>query len=202
MNAKINRRSKSTATQVVDPAAQAAAKVAAAEMAAMLIAEEEDQKHLPHAKQGTSNKAQKHRNRKKTNPDELDTGFKGPDEAISVSIASSTSGRRDNVRERDGMGGDASYHNQLDGEVDAHGAEESEGLVFHSPPSATLPSAIDSAENENTCIICLAAPNSSLLLPCNHQVMCAECATEVLSSGSRPQCLVCGARAVIDCIYF
>jgi hypothetical protein len=64
-----------------------------------------------------------------------------------------------------------------------------------------LPSAIDSVENKKACIICLAALESTLLLPCNHQVMCAECATEVLSSSSPPQCPVCRAR-VTDCIFF
>jgi rubrerythrin len=47
----------------------------------------------------------------------------------------------------------------------------------------------------------LAAPNSSLFLLCNHQVMCAECATTVLSSSSQPQCPMCRSM-VTDCIYF
>jgi hypothetical protein len=56
-------------------------------MAALLIAKEEDQKQLPHAKPGKSNKVRRHRNRRKANPDELNTGSKGPDEAISSGMA-------------------------------------------------------------------------------------------------------------------
>jgi hypothetical protein len=33
------------------------------------------------------------------------------------------------------------------------------------------------AENGNTCVVCLAAPKDSLLLPCKHLAMCAECTT-------------------------
>jgi hypothetical protein len=168
-NTKINRRSKSTtAVPVVDPTAQAAAEVAAAEMAALLIAEEEDHKHSLHTKHGKSKKARKNRNRKKANQNELDTYYKGPDEAISGSMASSSSDRRNNAGEKDGMGRDAPHHNKSDEEVDAHGAEESASLDFDRPSSATLLSATDSAGNENTCIICLAGPHASLLLPCEH----------------------------------
>jgi len=368
-NTKNKRRSKSTTVApVVDPATRAAAEETATAMAALLIAEEEHQKQAPPSKQGSSKKARKNRNRRKVNPDERDTGSKGPDEATGGSLASSRG--TDNAGETDDMGRDA--------QVNAHGGEESAGLVFdntgrghnelegsisrgvqrvedssvaceagtcwHSgvqqptttqaekhrqpkqrerqrqrkrattratleealaqvnaagasldtlnaldaaivsakrilehggtssstdapvgsscaiiglpellrqaeekasnlrrevhvvaeaatvdlleerlvqsavvelsahiqeqqprcvepPPSAALTLAIASAENETTCIICLAAPQSSVLLPCNHQVMCAECATEVLSSSSQPQCPVCRAR-VTDCIYF
>jgi ankyrin repeat protein len=73
--AKNKHRPKSTTAPVIDPTAQAAAEVAAAAMAALLIAEEEGQKQAPPSKQGSSNnKARKQRNRRKANPDELDTG--------------------------------------------------------------------------------------------------------------------------------
>jgi hypothetical protein len=45
------------------------------------------------------------------------------------------------------MGREVAGHNKPDGEVDAHGTKESVGLVFDSPPSATLLSAIESAGN-------------------------------------------------------
>jgi ankyrin repeat protein len=125
--AKNFRRSKFTAVPVVDPAAQAAAEVVAAAMAALLIAEEEDQKQAPPSKQGNSNKSRKQRNRRKANLEELDTGYKGHDETVSSSAASS-SGRRDNAGERDDMGRDAARHSKSDGVMDAHGGEGSAGL--------------------------------------------------------------------------
>jgi hypothetical protein len=102
--------------------------------------------------------------------------------------------------------------------VQGHREQEKEGLVqsavaelsthvqeqqpsgIELPPSGALSLAVASAEDDNTCVVCLAAPKDSLLLPCNHMTMCAECTEEVLSSSSQPQCPVCGSR-VIDCIY-
>jgi hypothetical protein len=98
-------------------------------MAALLIAEEEDQKQAPPSKQGSSKKARKHRNRRKANPDELETGSKGPDEATGSSLASSRG--RDNAGGRDDMGRDAPCHNKSDAEVNAHSGEESAGLLFN-----------------------------------------------------------------------
>jgi hypothetical protein len=59
-------------------------------MVTLLIAEEEDHKQLPPSKQGNSNRARKQKNRRKANPDELDTGSKGCTEAIGSSVASSS----------------------------------------------------------------------------------------------------------------
>jgi hypothetical protein len=99
-------------------------------MASLLIAEEEDQKQWQLSKQGKSNKARKQRNRRKANPDLLDTGSKEPDEAIGGSVASS-SGTRDKGVERDEKGRDAACHSKSDGEIDALGGEENAGPVFN-----------------------------------------------------------------------
>jgi hypothetical protein len=40
---------------------------------------------------------------------------------------------------------------------------------------ATLSSAIATTENENTCVVCLAAPKDSVVPPCKHLAMCALC---------------------------
>jgi ankyrin repeat protein len=105
-NAKNKQRLKSTIAHIVDPAAQAAAEAAAAAMAALLIAEEENKKQAPPSKQGNnSNKARTRMHRRKANLYEVDTGSIGYDEAIGSSVASS-SGRRDDAGERDGVGMD------------------------------------------------------------------------------------------------
>jgi hypothetical protein len=44
-----------------------------------------------------------------------------------------------------------------------------------------------SADDGNTCVVCLAAPKNSLLLPCKHIAMCAECTKAILKSSSQPQ---------------
>ena len=56
------------------------------------------------------------------------------------------------------------------------------------------------AENGNTCVVCLEAPKDSLLLPCKHMAMCAECTKAVFTSSSQPQCPVCRSR-IVDCVY-
>jgi hypothetical protein len=123
---KNKRRSKSTTAPVVDPAAKAAAEVAAAAMAELLIAEEEEQKQSAPSKQGITNKARRHKNRRRANPEELDTGSKGHNEASCGSVASS-SGRRNEAGERDvGMG--AARHSRFDREIDAHRGEENAGV--------------------------------------------------------------------------
>jgi hypothetical protein len=123
-------------------------------MAALLIAEEEDQKQAPPSRQGNSSKARKQRNQRK-------------------------------AKESEGLVGSAVV------ESSGHVQDQQQSRV-EPPPSATLPLAIDSAENENTCIVCLAAPRSSLLLPCNHQVMWAEC---VRNGG-----FVCEQSAAVPCV--
>jgi hypothetical protein len=65
-------------------------------------------------------------------------------------------------------------------------------------PSGTSSSAITSADNGSTCVVCLVAPKNSLLLPCKHIAMCTEC-TKLLTSNRQPQCPVCRSR-IIDCI--
>ena len=134
------RRLKSTIAPIVD---LAAAEVAAAAMAALLIAEEEDQKQAPPSKQGNSNKARKYRNRRKADQDKLDTGSKGHNKALSGSVPSS-SDRRDNAGERDDMARDTALHSKSDGDIDAHGGEESANLVFdnnglsHNAPEGSI----------------------------------------------------------------
>jgi hypothetical protein len=78
--------------------------------------------------------------------------------------------------------------------------QEQQPSRIEPPPSGTLSTAVASAEDENTCVVCLAAQRDSLLLPCKHMTMCAECTEAVLSSSSQPQCPVCGS-SVVDCIY-
>jgi hypothetical protein len=83
------------------------------------MAEEEYQKQPPPSKQSNSNKARRHRNQIKANPDELDTNFKGPNETISGYVAASC-GRKDKTGERDKMGSDdAARHSKLDGGMNA-----------------------------------------------------------------------------------
>jgi hypothetical protein len=108
------RRPKSTTAPVVDPAALDAAEVAAAAMAALLIAEEANQKQALPSKHGNSNKARKQRNRRKTNLDELEAGSEGHNEGLSGKVASS-SGMRDGVGERDDMARDGQSHNEPEG---------------------------------------------------------------------------------------
>jgi hypothetical protein len=72
-------------------------------MAALLIAEEEDQQQALPSKQGNSSRARKHRNRKKASPNELNSGSKGHNEALSGSVDSSSGIGRDSVGERDDM---------------------------------------------------------------------------------------------------
>mmetsp|Transcript_39681 Transcript_39681/g.66593 ORF Transcript_39681/g.66593 Transcript_39681/m.66593 type:complete len:445 (+) Transcript_39681:802-2136(+) len=101
----------------LDPAAQATAEVAMAMAIIILIiimitkllaalwvaAEDGDLKRAPPSKQGSSNKARKH--------------------SIDTNMASS-SGRRDNVGERDNTGRNAARHIKPDGHMDAHGGEK------------------------------------------------------------------------------
>jgi hypothetical protein len=56
------------------------------------------------------------------------------------------------------------------------------------------------AENGSTCVVCLEAPKDTVVLPCKHLVMCAECTRAVLASSSQPQCPVCRSR-IADCMY-
>jgi hypothetical protein len=87
-------------------------------MATLLIAEEEDEKQALPSRQGNSNKARKHRNRRKANPDKLGTGFKERNEALSSRLASS-SGRRGSAGKRDDMARDTALHRKSDIEIDA-----------------------------------------------------------------------------------
>jgi hypothetical protein len=84
-------------------------------------------------------------------------------------------------------------------ESSAHIQEQQQSGI-DPPPSATLPSAFNSAENENNCVVCLKAPKDSLLLPCKLLAMCAECTQAVFAWSSQPQCPVCRSR-ITDCIY-
>jgi hypothetical protein len=67
-------------------------------------------------------------------------------------------------------------------------------------PSVAASLAIASVENGNTCIVCLAAPKDSLVLPCKHVAMCAECTKTVFTSSRQPRCPVCRSR-IAECIY-
>jgi hypothetical protein len=112
-------------------------------MAALLIAEEEDHKQSAPSKQGSSNKARKQRNRRRANPDELDTDSKGSDEAISGSLASSC-GRRNEAGERDDIGTDSARHTKTDREIETHCGEENAGPVInkdeqrHNEPESSI----------------------------------------------------------------
>ena len=50
------------------------------------------------------------------------------------------------------------------------------------------------------CAVCLAAPKNTLMLPCKHMTMCADCTRKVLASSSRPRCPLCRYR-ITDCLY-
>jgi hypothetical protein len=50
------------------------------------------------------------------------------------------------------------------------------------------------AENGNTCVVCLEAPKDSVVLPCKHLAMCAECTKAVFTSSCEPKCPVCRSR--------
>jgi hypothetical protein len=56
------------------------------------------------------------------------------------------------------------------------------------------------AENGNTCVVCLAAPKNSAVLPCKHVATCEECTKKILASSRQPQCPVCRTR-IVDCMY-
>jgi hypothetical protein len=306
-------------------------------MAALLIAEEEDQTHAPPSKQGNSNKARKHKNRKKASPNKLNTGSKGHNEENSGSVASGSGIRRDSVGKRDDMRRDAARQSESDGEMDTHGEEENavpvldnsnqshneledgigrnvqqveanssveceagtlhsgvveqptttqaerrqqkererkgkqrqqkraitwatleealarvdtagasldtlnaldaaivsakrihehsgassstDAQVVPSSASSDLPEVLRQAEeksvnlrlemravakalveNGNTCVVCLAVPKDTVVLPCKHLVMCAACTKAVLASSSQPRCPVCRSR-IADCMY-
>jgi hypothetical protein len=80
-------------------------------------------------------------------------------------------------------------------ESSAHIQEQQQDSI-EPPPSGTLAAAIASAlaaaiasaDNGNTCVVCLAAPKDSLLLPYKHLAMCADCTKAVWTSSSQPQC--------------
>jgi len=84
-------------------------------------------------------------------------------------------------------------------ESSAHVQEQQQSSI-ELLPSAMSSAAIASAENGNLCVVCLAAPKNSAVLPCKHLSMCAECTREVFTSSSQPQCPVCRSR-IVDCIY-
>ena len=84
-------------------------------------------------------------------------------------------------------------------ESSAHVQEQQQGSIVP-PPPAMSSSAIASAENGSTCVVCLAAPKDSVVLPCKHLAMCAECTKAVFTSSREPKCPVCRAR-IEDCIY-
>eukprot|EP00959_Pyramimonas_sp_CCMP1952_P210945 4414286-Pyramimonas_sp.AAC.1 len=48
------------------------------------------------------------------------------------------------------------------------------------------------------CVVCLSAPKDSLLLPCKHMAMCAECTRAVWETSRL--CPVCRAR-ISQCVY-
>jgi hypothetical protein len=101
-------------------------------MVALLIAEVKVHKQAPSSKLVNSNKARKHRTRKKANPDEQNTGSKGHDEkGQNTSNVASGSGTRDNVGDRDDMGRNALHHSEPDGEMDTHRGEENAGPVLN-----------------------------------------------------------------------
>jgi hypothetical protein len=136
--------SKSTTAPVVDLAAQAPVEVAAAAMAELLIAEREDQKHALSSEQGNSNKARKHRNRRKANQDELDTCSKEHGGRVMSGSVASSSGRRDSASGRDEMAQGVAFHSKTDGDTNAHNGEEHAGLDFdndgliHNEPEGSI----------------------------------------------------------------
>jgi hypothetical protein len=73
-------------------------------MAALLIAEEEDQTQVLPSKQRNSNKARKHKNKRKGKPDEVDdTGLKGLEAIGGSVVALSSGGGRDDAGARDAI---------------------------------------------------------------------------------------------------
>jgi hypothetical protein len=85
-------------------------------------------------------------------------------------------------------------------ESSAHLEEQHQQSSVEPPLLTTSSSATASAENGNTCVVCLEAPKNSLLLPCKHIAMCAECTLAVFTASSRPRCPVCRST-IADCIY-
>jgi hypothetical protein len=57
-------------------------------------------------------------------------------------------------------------------------AQEQQPSSMELPPSGTSSLAIATADNGNTCVVCLVAQKNSLLLPCKHIAMCAECTSK------------------------
>jgi hypothetical protein len=78
-------------------------------------------------------------------------------------------------------------------ESSAHIQERQQSSI-EPPLAGTSASAIASAENGNTCVVRLEAPKDSVVLPCKHLVMCAECTKAVFTSSSQPRCPVCRSR--------
>jgi len=84
-------------------------------------------------------------------------------------------------------------------EWSAHVQEQQQSSI--EPLLSAMPSsAIGSAENGNKCVVCLAAPKNTPLLPCKQLAMCAECTKVVCALSSQPQYHVCRSR-IVDCIY-
>jgi hypothetical protein len=100
----------------------------------------------------------------------------------------------------------AAYDLLEEGLVRSAGAESSAHIQerqqssIEPPQLATSSSAIASVENGTTCVVCLVAPKNTLLFPCKHVAMCAECTKAVSASSKQPQCPVCRAR-IQDCVY-
>jgi hypothetical protein len=64
---------------------------------------------------------------------------------------------------------------------------ESSAHIQEPPLLATLSVAVDSEENENLCVVCLATPMNSAVLPCKHLAMCAGCTEAVFTLSRQPQ---------------
>jgi len=75
-----------------------------------------------------------------------------------------------------------------------------EAAEASSPPSSARADEASASSGSATCVVCLSAPKTTVMLPCKHVVSCAECTKALLggaeAAGQPPQCPLCRTRIV------
>mmetsp|Transcript_19847 Transcript_19847/g.35931 ORF Transcript_19847/g.35931 Transcript_19847/m.35931 type:complete len:263 (-) Transcript_19847:32-820(-) len=72
-----------------------------------------------------------------------------------------------------------------------HLGKAATNLESQCDPAAQDPEPVPERPQPRACVICLDQPRTTRLLPCNHCILCVDCANELFRSGGSTSCPTC-----------